>query len=162
MVKSGKRFGAIRTMVTRNANHGLNTTVEHKKIALKDAKKSARDIARGRIDRDDEAKEVYKNIIAKDEHTVIKSLAKRNTENRRKMTGIYKQLKEILTGPKIYDYPHESAGDETDETDDETNTTNMADLESEESIKKRRHGEGKGLKILTSNQMLSRLPIALA
>ena len=41
-------------------------------------------------------------------------------------------------------------------------TTNMPKLESEECAAKRRNQQGKGLKILTPNQMLSRLAISLA
>ena len=47
------------------------------------------------------------------------------------------------------------SNEESDENED-IDTTDISDLESEESIK------GKGLKILTPNQMLSRLPISLA
>ena len=45
---------------------------------------------------------------------------------------------------------------------EESDTTNMPELESEESAAKRRNQPGKGLKILTPGQMLSRLPISLA
>ena len=38
----------------------------------------------------------------------------------------------------------------------------MPKLESEESPAERRNQQGKGIKILTPNQMLSRLPISLA
>ena len=38
----------------------------------------------------------------------------------------------------------------------------MSDLEREESTAERRNQQGQGLKILTPNQMLSRLPISLA
>ena len=38
----------------------------------------------------------------------------------------------------------------------------MPDLESEESAAQRRSQPGRGLKILTTNKMLSRLPISLA
>ena len=38
----------------------------------------------------------------------------------------------------------------------------MLELESEESAEQRRNKEGKSLKVLTPNQMLSRLPIFLA
>ena len=41
--------------------------------------------------------------------------------------------------------------------DEKPDTTDMSDLEAEESA-----AEGKGLKILTPQQMLSRLPISLA
>ena len=46
--------------------------------------------------------------------------------------------------------------------DEQPDTTNMPELESEESAKLRRNQQGKGLKILTQNQMVSRLPISLA
>ena len=42
------------------------------------------------------------------------------------------------------------------------NDVEMPDLESEESAEQRRNQGGQGLKILTPNQMLSRLPISLA
>ena len=42
------------------------------------------------------------------------------------------------------------------------NTTDVSALESEESISQRNNQPGQGLKILTPNQMLSRLPITLA
>ena len=45
---------------------------------------------------------------------------------------------------------------------EESNETDMAELESEESAMQRRNIIGQGLKILTPNQMLSRLPIFLA
>ena len=38
----------------------------------------------------------------------------------------------------------------------------MPDLEREESAAQRRNQEGQGLKILTPNQILRRLPVALA
>ena len=41
-------------------------------------------------------------------------------------------------------------------------TTDMPELESEESAAKRKNQQGQGLKILTPDQMLSRLPITLA
>ena len=53
--------------------------------------------------------------------------------------------------------------EDTDQvTDEEIDTTDMSELESEESAVKRRNQQGKEVKILTSNQMLSRLPISLA
>ena len=38
----------------------------------------------------------------------------------------------------------------------------MPELENEDSAAKRRNQQGEGVKILTPNQMLSRLPISLA
>ena len=52
---------------------------------------------------------------------------------------------------------------ETDEeTDEEMDTTIMPELQSEESAEERKNQQGKGLKILTQSQMLSRLLITLA
>ena len=47
-------------------------------------------------------------------------------------------------------------------SDKQPDTTDMPELESEESAAERRNQQGKGLKILTPDQMLSRLPITLA
>ena len=47
-------------------------------------------------------------------------------------------------------------------SDKQPGTTDMPDLESEESAAQRRIQQGKSLKILTPNQMLSRLSISLA
>ena len=48
------------------------------------------------------------------------------------------------------------------ETDEEMDSIIMSELESEESAAERRNQEGKGIKTLTPNQMLSRLSISLA
>ena len=49
-----------------------------------------------------------------------------------------------------------------EEIDEERDTTIMAELESKESAAERRYQQGEGVKIITPNQMLSRLPISLA
>ena len=56
----------------------------------------------------------------------------------------------------------EKSNKEKQQSDEEPDTTDMSDLESEESAAERRIKKGQGLKILTTNQMLSRLPITLA
>ena len=57
----------------------------------------------------------------------------------------------------------QKADDKTDETGDEQlDTSDMSDLETEEFAEKRRKHKGHGLKILTPQQMLTRLPISLA
>ena len=47
-------------------------------------------------------------------------------------------------------------------SDKQPDTTDMVGLESEKSAAQRRNQQGKGLKILTSNQMSSIFPISLA
>ena len=51
----------------------------------------------------------------------------------------------------------------TEKADNEQlETTDISDLESEESVKQRKKQKGQGLKILTLQQMISRLPFSLA
>ena len=47
-------------------------------------------------------------------------------------------------------------------SDEQLDTTDMSELESEESAAERRNQQGQGLKILTPDQTVSRLPITLA
>ena len=72
------------------------------------------------------------------------------------------QLKDIIA--KLTDeQPYEEVDVEADEQPDEQqDTKDMPDLESEESAAQRRNQQGQGLKILTPDQILSRLPISLA
>ena len=50
----------------------------------------------------------------------------------------------------------------TKESDKQPDSTDIPDLEKEKSAAQRRNQQGQGLKILTPNQMLSRLPFFLA
>ena len=57
----------------------------------------------------------------------------------------------------------QKAVDKKDETvDEQLDTTDILDLESKEYAEQRRKHRGQGLKILTPQQMLSRVPISLA
>ena len=79
------------------------------------------------------------------------------------MLPIFKQLEEVFMGSKADDEVVNEVDDEVDdETDEQTDTTDVPELESEESAAQRREHEGKGLKMLTPQQMLSGLPISLA
>ena len=61
-----------------------------------------------------------------------------------------------------YTEQQKSDDDKISEVDKQPDITDMPDLKSEESAEKRRKAKGQGLKILTPQQMLSRLPISLA
>ena len=67
-------------------------------------------------------------------------------------------------GPKADEEVDHEVDDEADDEvdDEEVDTTDMPELEDEKSSPQRREHEGKGLKILTPEQMLSRLSISLA
>ena len=71
---------------------------------------------------------------------------------------------EIFTGINNFVEKNDEGSLETfkKESDEQLDTTDMPNLESEKSAAQRRNQRGKGLKILTPNQMLSRLPISLA
>ena len=56
----------------------------------------------------------------------------------------------------------EKSDKEKQKSNEKPHTTDIPQLESEESAAKRRNQEGRGLKILTPDRMLSRLPITLA
>ena len=56
----------------------------------------------------------------------------------------------------------ETDEDTDEDTDEEIDTTIMPELESEDSAAERSNQQGKGIKLLTPNQMLSRSPISLA
>ena len=56
----------------------------------------------------------------------------------------------------------EKSDKEKQEIDEQLDTTDMPELQSEESAAERRNQPGEGLKILTTNQMFSRLPTTLA
>ena len=62
--------------------------------------------------------------------------------------------------PYIDGFQVEKGTDE--DTDEEMNTTIIPELESEKSAVERKNQQGEGIKILTPNQTLSRLPISLA
>ena len=87
------------------------------------------------------------------------------------MVNILFMVNEIFTGESETDGVNEK-GDfeifkeksdkEKQESSEQLDTRDMSELESEESAAKRRNQQGQGLKILTPDQMLSRLPISLA
>ena len=76
------------------------------------------------------------------------------TRNRKRMVEILSLLKEIIVKPA----DEEGDAQPNKETDEQPDTTDMPDLESEESVAQKKN-QSKGLKILTPDQMLSRLPI---
>ena len=80
-------------------------------------------------------------------------------------------VNEIFTGESMsvgveekgdFEIFKEKLDKEKQETDEQPDITDMPELESEESAAERKNQPGKGLKILTPDQILSRLPITLA
>ena len=84
------------------------------------------------------------------------------------MIEVYNQVKQIFITPfSVSDMNYVPTYDKSDEEDYEStnkqlDTTNVSDLKSEKFAEQRRKQKAQGLKILTPQQMLSRLPISLA
>ena len=134
---SKSRFNEIKDVITR-ANEGkLMTRLEGRNITLKNSEKLPESMISGKINKK-KAIDIYNDI-----HEDVNKLNKlKPTKSRKKILPIFKQLEEIFMGSKA-----------DQEVDD------MPELEIEESAEQRRKQEGQGLKILTPQQMLSRLPI---
>ena len=93
-----------------------------------------------------ELKEKYNDIVDDVEKILTKQPFTINEQN---MIKILSLLKEII-----------KSNDK--KADEQPDATNMPELESEESAAERRNQQGEEVKILTRNQLLSRLPISLA
>ena len=101
-------------------------------------------------------------------HHNIKQIMSQDTltQNQIKVSNTLFIIDQIFTGKiKYVKKNYEGVLDAIEEKEKsakQPDTTDMSDLEREESTAERRNQQGQGLKILTPNQMLSRLPIFLA
>ena len=139
---SGKRFNEILSTVTKAKNEGLRTNVDGREITLDNTESLLKDLGNGILNWL-EFKNRYNNIIDD-----IESIADKPTitRNRKKIVQIMGLLREIIST----------------KLNKEPDTTDMSKLKNEDSAAERRNEQGKGLKILTPDQMFNRLPISLA
>ena len=140
------RFNEIKDVITKANESKLMTRLGGRNITLKNAEKLLEGMISGKINKK-KAKDVNKLNKLKP------------AESREKILPIFRQLEETFMGSKAEEEVDDEVDDETDEQPD---TTYMPELESEESVALRREQEGQGLKILTPQQMHSRLPTLLA
>ena len=136
-----KIFNEILSIITKAKNNGIEVNVDGTEITLDNAERILKVIASGKIDRS-EFKRECNNMVDDVKAILQKPMLKRS---QKKMVEALSLLKEI---PKP--------------NDEQPDTTDMYELESEESAAQRRNHPGQGLKILTPDQMLIRLPITLA
>ena len=136
-----KIFNEILSIITKAKNNGIEVNVDGTEITLDNAERILKVIASGKIDRS-EFKRECNNMVDDVKAILQKPMLKRS---QKKMVEALSLLKEI---PKP--------------NDEQPDTTGMSELESEESAAQRRNHPGQGLKILTPDQMLIRLPITLA
>ena len=148
----------------KNMNHnshikesGLSIKIDDKEITLDDAKRLVKGIASGEINKD-EVEKMFGNIMD-DIDTIHRSKA---TKNRTRMLQVFKTLSKIFIKFSIGDKTNDDKAGDEEADEEQPATTNLPDLESEESVEQRRNQKGQGLKILTPDQTLSRLPISLA
>ena len=139
---SGKRFNEILSIVTEAKNEWLRTNIAGREITLDNAESLLKDLGNGILD-GREFKIRY-NDIANDVEAIVNNPI--ITRNQEKIVKIWSMLKEILKPKK---------------SDEQPDTTDMPELE-EESAAEKRNQQGQGLKILTPDQVFSRLPITLA
>ena len=140
---SEKRFNEILNTITEAKNNRLRANINGKEITLDKAENLLKDIASGKIN-GHEFKEKYNDIV--NDVTLVLDKAK-PTKNQNNIVEILLLLTEIFK-------PRDN------KIDEKPDTTDMPELESEESAEQRRNQSGEDLKILTPNQMLSRLPIS--
>ena len=150
------RFNEIKDVTTR-ANEGkLMNRLEGRNIRLKNAEKLLEGMISEKINKK-KARSMYSDI-AEDLNKLNKS---KLTESRKNVLAIFKQLEEIFMESKADEEVEEEVDDEVDdETDEQPDTIDMPELETEESAEQKTQ-QGKGLKILTPEQMLRSLPISL-
>ena len=139
---SVKRFNEILSVVTEAKSEWLRTNIDGREITLHNAKSLLKDLGNGILD-DPEFKIRY-NDIANDVEAIVNNPI--ITINQEKTVKILSLLKEILKPKK---------------SDEEPDTTDMPELK-EDSAAEKINQQEQGLKILTPDQMLSRLPITLA
>ena len=122
-----------------------------------------------------EALKLYSDLMIPDITALNKSTS-RCKDKKENILNVLKNLESLFPGvylhcdnvtkPELEPKCEESIAERTklrrQESAKQLDNTDMPDLESEESATQRRNQQGKGLKILTPNQMLCRLPISLA
>ena len=143
---SEKIFNEILSTVTKAKIEGLRTNVDRREITLDNVENLLKDLGNGLVNAH-EFENRYNDIVHDQEAIEDKAAITRNQKKeKRKIVRIMSLLREIIKTI----------------SDEESDTTDMPGLESEESAAERRNQPGKGLKIPTPDQMLSRLPISLA
>ena len=136
---SEERFNEILNTVTKAKDEGLKTSADRREITLDNTERLLKDLGNGILT----FRKKCTNIVD-DVESILKT--PRLTRSQNKVLKILLLLKEIVDG-----FLYEESG-----------TTNMHKLESGKSAAERKNQQVRGLKILTPDQMLNRLPILLA
>ena len=150
MFKNKNRFvipGGSCDRINANDSYHLIQDIENGKITHEGALKEIFKI-RNDIERLNKLKEVNQNQVD------MRNILFMTDEI---FTGIHSEYKEVNNEYELFRTKINEK-----KSDEQPGATDMSDLESEESPAQRRNQQGPGLKIVTPNQMLSRLAISLA
>ena len=113
--------------------------------------------------RDDQQKlQILKNKLNNNYNPTNITKIKEKDDTLKSAKKLFFIREEIINAFKKGIFPYIDGFQVEKETDEEMDSIIMSELESEESAAERRNQEGKGIKTLTPNQMLSRLSISLA
>ena len=158
-IKEGNHtFERIRERVNDYVNEGWHSKVDRKSITMNPVKNYLQNIVSGKFNNGEEARKFYLDNVYGDEQT-IKRLDNQ-TDCNKELIEVYDQVRKFFIPPTVVDMNYVPTYDESDDKtgDEQLDTTDISDLESEESAEHK----GQGLKILTPQQMLGRMPIFLA
>ena len=161
-------FKRIRERVNSYVNNGWYSKVSKKSITMNPVKKVLQDIVSGKFNNAEEVKKMYLSNVYVDEQQIRKP--GNRTDSKKDMIEVYDQVKKkFITPSPVSDMDYVPTYDKSDEneedyesTNKQPDTTDMSDLENEEFAKQRKKQKGQGVKILTPQQMLSRLITSLA
>ena len=163
-----KIFNRIKSKVQNAKDNNLQARPTNKLINFIRSNQLIRDIGHRQLTYEEALKRIA--IIRRDIDTITILSQKRLNPNQVEVVNILFMVDEIFTG-QINWFKESDKGDlevfkeksnmQRQESDKQPDSTNMPDLESEESAAQEEQS-GQGLKILTPDQMLSRLPISLA
>ena len=147
----------------KNNNNNLQVRIKRSKVVhINESSNLLYEIENGQITYEEALKRI-ENISNNINKVInIQSL----NPNQANFLNILFMVNEIVTGKsekiEVNKEDNLEIFKEKQESDEEPDTTDMPELESEESTVERRNKSRKGLKILTPDEMLSRLPVTLA
>ena len=165
---SKQKFDAIKKKVLNAKINNLQARPKGSKVInINESNKLLHEIENSRITYEEALKRI-KSIRSDSDKLVNAQSININQVN---VLSILFTVNEISTGESMsvgvkekgdFEIFKEKLDKEKQETDEQPDITDMPELESEESTAERKNQPGKGLKILTPDQMLSRIPITLA
>ena len=150
-IRDTEAFNGVLDMVEENI--GLEAITDSEKVNLKRVSRFIDDILSGKINNKYDAEKVYIEIM-KDENLLRNYKNFPMNKNAQTIATVVSNLGYAVFGPAVFG-PKDNADDIKN-----VDIRDMPDLEPEEDAEKRQKGQG--IKIMTPNQLITRMPIFLA